>query len=76
MQDLNMTMFFKAKFTITSTSDKPDDLLWKLVMRIRAWITRKWNRDEWVVETKHQAWTAFKMGGKLYDLEHRNRIYA
>ena len=32
MQDLNATIFFKAKFHIYATSGENDDLLWKLIL--------------------------------------------
>ena len=44
MQDLNATIFFKAKFHIYATSGENDDLLWKLILDIRSWITKKLNR--------------------------------
>ena len=76
MRDLNATMFYKAKFNIT-TKNTDDDLLWKLVMNIREWITRKLNRNYHIlVETDLQKWTGFKMGGKLYDLENSNAFFA
>ncbi len=36
MQDLNATIFFKAKFHIYATSGENDDLLWKLILDIRS----------------------------------------
>ena len=77
MRDLNATMFYKAKFHVTAKNSDQCDLLWKLVMNIRRWITKKLNRhDHTIVETELSHWTAFKRGGKLYDLENNNRFFA
>ena len=77
MRDLNATMFYKAKFNVTAKNPDECDLLWKLVMDIRGWITGKLNRyGHMIVEADMKRWTAFKMGGKLYDLEGGNRFFA
>lgn len=78
MQDLNATMFYKAKFSIKTAGDEPDDLLWHLILHIRSWITYKWNRKgkPTVIEYNKPSWTHFKRGSKFYDLGHLNRIYA
>lgn len=78
MQDLNATMFYKAKFNIRTVDGEPDDLLWHLVLHIRSWITYKWNLRGAppVIETKISAWSHFKKGSKFFDLGHMNRIYA
>ena len=78
MQDLNATIFFKAKFHIYATSGENDDLLWKLILDIRSWITKKLNRPGChpVIESSLHKWTFFKKGGKFYDLEPLNRVYA
>ena len=78
MQDLNATIFFKAKFHICTEGDEKEDLLWKLVLGIRFWITRKLNRPGCppVIESSMRKWTAFKNGSKFYDLELLNRVYA
>lgn len=44
MRDLSATMFYKAKFDLTAKNPDECDLLWKLVMNIRGWITGKLNR--------------------------------
>ena len=76
MQDLNATIFFKAKFHIYATSGENDDLLWKLILDIRSWITKKLNRPGChpVIESSLHKWTFFKKGGKFYDLEPLNRV--
>jgi hypothetical protein len=78
LQDLNATMFYKAKFNIQATDKGPDDLLWHLVLNIRGWITNKWNSrgKDYVIESRLGHWSHFKTGGKFYDLGHLNRIYA
>ena len=74
MQDLNVTMFYKAKFQISIQQE--GDLLWKLVLNIRSWITYKLNRGgARVILEDLPAWTGFKQGSRLYDLEQKNRVY-
>ena len=77
MHDLNANMFFKAKFTIRSNAEGDNDLLWNLVLKIRKWLIEKYNRHEKTVVTENYGkWTAFKNGGKLFDEENKNRVFA
>lgn len=75
MQDLNATLFYKAKFTARA-NDPSIDILWTLVCEIRSWMLWKWNTDEHqLVKKGIRAWTRFKFGGKFYDQEQTNHIY-
>ena len=77
MRDLNSTMFYKAKFNITANKPEDCDLLWELVMIVRKWIVGKLNRYGCkVVDNDTKRWTTFKLGGKLYDVEDKNRFFA
>lgn len=78
MQDLGASLFYKAKFTIQTADGQAEDLLWKLVMEIRYWITSKLNRRNElpVIDSSLRQWSFFKKGGKFYDLQHLNRVYA
>lgn len=77
MRDLNANMFYKAKFQISVDDSENFDLLWKVVLNLRAWITKKLNHPgDPVVEERLGRWSAFKNGGKLYDCQSRNRFYA
>lgn len=77
MQDLNATMFFKAKFTVQANDPNGYDLLWNLVSIIRQWITRKYNRNgSTVISRDIKKWTAFKFCGRFFDEENKNRVYA
>ena len=77
MHDLNATMFYKAKFHISTNGAENFDLLWKLVLDIRYWICGKLNRyGHTIVEPDVKKWTYFKTGSKLYDLEENNAFYA
>ncbi len=77
MQDLNATMFYKAKFTVHLKDDsKNDDLLWKLILLIKEWATRKFNFNEPSIDTDVRQWSKFKKGSRLYDLTGKDRIYA
>ena len=76
MQDLNATMFYKAKFTLLG-HEKNVDLLWNLICEIRSWLTMKHNRDgHIIVNPKLYKWTRFKKGGKLFDEEGNNLFFA
>lgn len=69
-------IFYKAKFTVTAKEDA-EDILWILVREIRDWLIYKLNRDgHEVVEVSNKCWSYFKNGGKLYDKERTNRVYA
>lgn len=77
MHDLTSTMFYKAKFTITACEPEKSDLLWKTIMDIRWWITRKLNRNgKTIVDPDIARWTSFKGGCKLYDQTNNNAFYA
>ena len=78
MQDLSATMFYKAKINIRTSDGNPEDLLWKLILEIRTWITYKLNHrgQPPVIDYKMGSWSHFKKGGKFYDLGHLNRVYA
>lgn len=77
MRDLNSTMFYKAKFNITANKHENCDLLWELVMVVRKWIVGKLNRYGCtIVDNDTKRWTTFKLGGKLYDVEDKNRFFA
>ena len=76
MQDLSANLFYKAKFTI-STNDANNDLLWKLVLEIKNWLTTKWNKDNHlIVDPDIKKWTRFKNTGRIYDEENTNHVYA
>lgn len=76
MHDLSATMFYKAKFTVTA-KEAETDLLWTLLMEIKQWLTYKWNVDgHCIIDTRPATWTKLKYGGKLFDAEQTNHIYA
>lgn len=76
MQDLNSTMFYKAKFTATA-KESDVDLLWTLILEIRGWLLSKWNRDgHSIISSQMRIWTRFKNGGKIFDEEKTNHVYA
>lgn len=76
MQDLNATMFYKAKFTLTC-DDSNVDLLWNLILEIRHWITNKLNNNgHIIVNPDLPKWTSFKKGSKLFDEDKSNRFFA
>lgn len=75
MKDLNATVCFKAKFTITA-NEPSVDLLWTLVYEIRTWLLRKWNNEEHkTIPSDMNVWAHFKSGGKLFDEEKTNHLY-
>ena len=77
MRDLNATMFYKAKFQICLDDSQACDLLWKVILNIRHWITKKLNRNgSVIVDNRLFKWTEFKMGSKLYDCQEKNAFFA
>lgn len=76
MKDVNSHIFYKAKFEVQALTEV--DLLWKVVDSIRRWITFKLNykKPRHVITQSKQQWSYFKKGGKLYDLQRLNRVYA
>lgn len=77
MQDLNATMFYKAKFTIQLKENaKNDDLLWKLILLIKGWATHKFNYTVKTIDTDIRSWSKFKTGSRFYDMNGEDRIFA
>lgn len=75
MLDLNATMFYKSKFTI-STVNVCDDLLWEVVLEIRNWMTNKWNyRDDVILPSDIRRWTALKNGDRIFSKPGENVVY-
>lgn len=60
MQDLNKTMFYKAKFIVSTETG--EDLLWLIVKHIMAWQLDKWNKDYFLLPTDYKEWTGLKFG--------------
>ena len=75
MQDLNATIFYKAKFKIAA-NDSTIDLLWTLVYDIRSWLLGKWNNENHKrINPDVKIWSRFKSGGRLFDEEKTNLVY-
>ena len=76
MHDLSATMFYKAKFTVSS-NDPSVDLLWLLILDIRNWLIKKWNVDNHqIIDSNIKTWSKFKMYGcKIYDEENTYHVY-
>ena len=75
MQDLNAVMFYKAKFRIRPAEGTQCDLLWKVILGIRLWLTKKWNRDghcivdpQMALDPLQVGWEALRSGGYQSDL--------
>ena len=62
MSDLNSTLFFKSKFQIKPAIEGDIDLLWTLLLKIRTWMTRKWERKGETIPHDNQTWTNWKSG--------------
>lgn len=68
-------MFYKTKFTISSKNNS-DDLLWQVVLEIRNWMTKKWNKTEKTLLTPNmKKWTALKNGGRIFSEVGENIIF-
>lgn len=61
MIDLSSTLFFKGTFEISSRREE-SDLLWVLVLKIRAWMIPKWRRQGEAVPDRMPLWTSWKQG--------------
>ncbi len=73
MLDLNARMLYKVKFNI-SPVEKGDDMLWIIVMHIRAWQTRKYNKDgKVIIPTYTPKWSALKNGDWIFSED--NMVY-
>ena len=64
MRDLYATLFYKIKFSI-ETINPETDLLWKLVLHVKSWMTGKHNKEGIVLSNKANDWTRIKTGGML-----------
>lgn len=75
MLDLNSTMFYKSKFTISAT-DTSSDLLWNIVCEIRNWMTKKWNyKGDIVLPSDIKKWTGLKNGSRIFSEPGENVVY-
>lgn len=75
MLDLNATMFYKVKFTISAVNTT-DDLLWKIILHIKNWQTYKWNtRDKQILTTQNWNWTSLKKGGRIFSDDENTSVY-
>lgn len=65
MKDLYSNLFYKIKFSIEDRESE-SDLLWKVVLHIKEWMTRKHNtRTVLALSNKNNDWTNLKNGGVL-----------
>lgn len=64
MRDLYSTLFYKIKFTIEAKNQE-DDLLWKIVVLIKKWMTNKHSQKEDYLTKENQKWTELKNGGQI-----------
>ena len=71
MQDLNATMFYKAKFNIATVGEE-EDLLWKVVRHIKECQASKWNE---IIPYDCAVWTKLKYGGRIFSNDERKSVY-
>ncbi len=64
MPDLNSTMFYKVKFSI-SPADPKEDLLWLVVRHIQRWQVQKCRKRGLTLTANARTWTDFKRGGRI-----------
>ena len=77
MIDLNARTFYKSCFSIDWTENEKCDPLWDIILKIRSWLIKKYNKDdEKVIDDNLRKWTLFKNSGVFYDLREKNDIYA
>lgn len=61
MIDLNSTLFFKGSFEVGARREA-SDLLWALVLKVRAWMVPKWRRRGETIPDRLPLWSAWKQG--------------
>lgn len=77
MLDLNSNLFYKAKLEI-QTEDETQDLLWNLVLKIRAWMSVKWKRNGEQLPEDYKIWSGWKKGSHFsseHGLVHFKSVY-
>lgn len=73
MIDLNSKIFYKAKFCVEAIEEM--DLLWAVILKIKAWLTFKCKKESICIDESYHRWSKFKGGCKIYDSKD-NRVYA
>lgn len=65
MRDLYSNLFYKIRFSIEEVNSEKD-LLWDLLLHIKDWLTRKYNREGKInLSTDNHDWTVLKNGGQI-----------
>ncbi len=68
MAELNATMFYKVKFSISAA--KPDsDLLWKIIMHIKDWQIKKCAKRHLSLSGDLKDWSHLKRGGQIFSVD-------
>lgn len=68
MPNLNATMFYKVKFSI-SVADPKADSLWKIVMHIKDWQVRKCAKRHLRLTRDLKDWSRLKRGGQIFSAD-------
>lgn len=68
MPNLNATMFYKVKFSV-SAENTETDLLWKVIMHIKDWQVRKCDKRHLLLTKELQDWTRLKYGGQIFSVD-------
>ena len=69
---LSDVMFYKMKCEV-ATVNPDEDLLWKIVLHVKRWQTRKWNKEQEIVPKSLSKWSKLKTGYRIYTDE--NQVY-
>lgn len=72
MPGLNSTMFYKVKFSI-SGKDAETDILWKIIMHIKSWQSKKCAKRHLIITKTLQDWSQLKWGGQISSID--NSVY-
>lgn len=59
MSSMSNHIFFKAKFSITA-QEKGVDLLWQIVLGVKAWLTKKCSRNGCTIDNSNVTWSNIK----------------
>lgn len=68
MSDLNATMFYKVKFSV-STKEPGRDSLWMIIMHIRNWQTKKCSKRHLHFGGNVRDWSRLKRGGQMFSAD-------
>ena len=74
MSDLSSVLFYRTRFSVSCSSEDVE-LLWAIVLHVRFWITKKYNRGKTIISEELHDWTDIKFGSRLFSTDDANSVY-